>query len=74
MLIIPALERLRQEDLKYKVSQGYIAKHCPKTKQNKTKINKMNTGREIRGTLNTFRLTSPSPRMQSNQTPNGKET
>jgi hypothetical protein len=28
MLIIPALQRLRQEDLQFKVSLGYITRSC----------------------------------------------
>jgi hypothetical protein len=33
MTVIPALRRLRQEDLKFKASLGYIARSCLKNKK-----------------------------------------
>jgi hypothetical protein len=48
MPIIPALERLRQEDHKFKASLGCIAKPCSKTQrknqQNKTEGEKAGCG------------------------------
>jgi hypothetical protein len=49
MSIIPALRMLRQEDFKFKVSLGYIAKSCKKRKERKKEGRKKEKGREEKG-------------------------